>query len=113
MTQTRTHTIPIHTHIGPKRNNKAQKEPLFHASFSLHQSLASQHRARQAHPPHRMAARASTVARTATQGLFKQVLEDIRAAGTWKAERIITSPQAASIAVSTSKTKAISDLGMK
>ena len=53
-----------------------------------------------------MAARAGTVARAATQGLFKQVLEDIRAAGTWKAERIITSPQAASIAVSTSKTKA-------
>jgi hypothetical protein len=40
-----------------------------------------------------------TIARLASEGFFKTLLEDIRAAGTWKAERIITSPQAANIGV--------------
>jgi hypothetical protein len=34
-----------------------------------------------------------------------QVLDDIRAAGTWKAERIITSPQSANITVQGSSKK--------
>ena len=46
-----------------------------------------------------MTGRSMTIARGATQGFFKSLLEDIRAAGTWKAERIITSQQASHIRV--------------
>ena len=48
-----------------------------------------------------------TVARLASEGFFKTLLEDIRAAGTWKAERIITSPQAAKITVQGSSVKVL------
>lgn len=42
--------------------------------------------------------RSSTAASALRQGLSRQ-LEDIRAAGTWKVERVIKSPQAAAIRV--------------
>lgn len=46
--------------------------------------------------------RSSTAASSLRKGLSKQ-LEDIRAAGTWKVERVITSPQAAAIRVQETK----------